>query len=86
MDGLGAEGCCVDSWSKRWELGSDDGGCSLVLANFFCLFLLVFLFVFVLVVWSVSELEEVEELLRRCLLYTSPSPRDGLLSRMPSSA
>ena len=21
-----------------------------------------------------------------CLLYTSPSPRDGLLSRMPSSA
>src|SRR5665647_1153053 len=29
-----------------------------------------------------------EELLHRwgCLLYTSPSPRDGLLSRMPSSA
>ena len=29
------------------------------------------------------------EQLRRiggCLLYTSPSPRDGLLSRMPSSA
>ena len=24
--------------------------------------------------------------LRSCLLYTSPSPRDGLLSRMPSSA
>ena len=24
--------------------------------------------------------------LRHCLLYTSPSPRDGLLSRMPSSA
>src|SRR5665647_2081476 len=24
--------------------------------------------------------------LRPCLLYTSPSPRDGLLSRMPSSA
>ena len=23
---------------------------------------------------------------RLCLLYTSPSPRDGLLSRMPSSA
>ena len=23
---------------------------------------------------------------RTCLLYTSPSPRDGLLSRMPSSA
>ena len=26
------------------------------------------------------------ELCRNCLLYTSPSPRDGLLSRMPSSA
>ena len=25
-------------------------------------------------------------LTKRCLLYTSPSPRDGLLSRMPSSA
>ena len=26
------------------------------------------------------------ELFSSCLLYTSPSPRDGLLSRMPSSA
>ena len=26
------------------------------------------------------------EQIRVCLLYTSPSPRDGLLSRMPSSA
>ena len=26
------------------------------------------------------------ELVYDCLLYTSPSPRDGLLSRMPSSA
>ena|SRR5665647_2514503 len=25
-------------------------------------------------------------ILNTCLLYTSPSPRDGLLSRMPSSA
>ena len=25
-------------------------------------------------------------LIELCLLYTSPSPRDGLLSRMPSSA
>ena len=28
----------------------------------------------------------VESLIMGCLLYTSPSPRDGLLSRMPSSA
>ena len=27
-----------------------------------------------------------EEVTIACLLYTSPSPRDGLLSRMPSSA
>ena len=26
------------------------------------------------------------EMSKICLLYTSPSPRDGLLSRMPSSA
>ena len=34
------------------------------------------------------EIEKIvsEEQLNYCLLYTSPSPRDGLLSRMPSSA
>ena len=30
--------------------------------------------------------EELPRKTRSCLLYTSPSPRDGLLSRMPSSA
>ena len=29
---------------------------------------------------------DLNESTRTCLLYTSPSPRDGLLSRMPSSA
>ena len=29
---------------------------------------------------------ETEVPLNGCLLYTSPSPRDGLLARMPSSA
>ena len=28
----------------------------------------------------------VDDVANICLLYTSPSPRDGLLSRMPSSA
>ena len=28
----------------------------------------------------------VDAAIEACLLYTSPSPRDGLLSRMPSSA
>ena len=44
--------------------------------------------------WSFSTQNESEvslrsiypELFPACLLYTSPSPRDGLLSRMPSSA
>ena len=41
---------------------------------------------------SVSSLEEGEGIInddeyeRACLLYTSPSPRDATLSRMPSSA
>ena len=34
-----------------------------------------------------KEDKEIEyETSKGCLLYTSPSPRDGLLSRMPSSA
>ena len=32
------------------------------------------------------EQSEGQALFLPCLLYTSPSPRDGLLSRMPSSA
>ena len=32
------------------------------------------------------SLREKEKEIQRCLLYPSPSPRDGLLSRMPSSA
>ena len=39
---------------------------------------------------TVKELEIRCNVLKKwsgnCLLYTSPSPRDGLLSRMPSSA
>ena len=40
-------------------------------------------------IWrSFLEVEgtEVQELQHFCLLYTSPSPRDATLSRMPSSA
>ena len=33
-----------------------------------------------------AESEGLTALATACLLYTSPSPRDGLLSRMPSSA
>ena len=33
-----------------------------------------------------DKMLDTADLLDTCLLYTSPSPRDGLLSRMPSSA
>ena len=33
-----------------------------------------------------GDTRALEKLTKACLLYTSPSPRDGLLSRMPSSA
>ena len=33
-----------------------------------------------------TRIEKFTVLRSPCLLYTSPSPRDGLLSRMPSSA
>ena len=42
--------------------------------------------------WEIGELNldliegQAEYKFYSCLLYTSPSPRDGLLSRMPSSA
>ena len=35
---------------------------------------------------DLGDLIGIDGRLRVCLLYTSPSPRDGLLSRMPSSA
>ena len=36
---------------------------------------------------KITEVEEkLSSIIKTCLLYTSPSPRDGLLSRMPSSA
>ena len=36
--------------------------------------------------WHRYDTEDNQHVLYPCLLYTSPSPRDGLLSRMPSSA
>ena len=36
--------------------------------------------------WTIDRLGAGGGLVVTCLLYTSPSPRDGLLSRMPSSA
>src|SRR5665647_2782857 len=36
--------------------------------------------------WCEDPSEDIIRTVGTCLLYTSPSPRDGLLSRMPSSA
>ena len=36
--------------------------------------------------WGNEDILEFVADYENCLLYTSPSPRDGLLSRMPSSA
>src|SRR5665647_1227479 len=36
--------------------------------------------------WMAVNKTENQTMSSTCLLYTSPSPRDGLLSRMPSSA
>ena len=33
-----------------------------------------------------NVIDDMLDNINNCLLYTSPSPRDGLLSRMPSSA
>ena len=42
------------------------------------------------IVWvhvaSLGEFEQGRPIIERCLLYTSPSPRDRTRSRMPSSA
>ena len=40
----------------------------------------------VLIILSLPVLVLAWAVISDCLLYTSPSPRDGLLSRMPSSA
>ena len=37
-------------------------------------------------VTNLIERDSIKKQIEACLLYTSPSPRDGLLSRMPSSA
>ena len=39
-----------------------------------------------IILYNVDDIEEALARAKTCLLYTSPSPRDGLLSRMPSSA
>ena len=61
-------------------------------SNLFKIFLLVISFTVLSLVFSLAQDSRYKAELSfvvedtHCLLYTSPSPRDGLLSRMPSSA
>ena len=38
------------------------------------------------IIYPIAEIAEILDKGSTCLLYTSPSPRDGATSRMPSSA
>ena len=46
----------------------------------------LYLLVAIALGWYWSQEPALFPVQQTCLLYTSPSPRDGLLSRMPSSA
>ena len=54
--------------------------------NHWCLLLLSLEFFWDLIMVSGHKVHPLWPTANPCLLYTSPSPRDGLLSRMPSSA
>ena len=68
-----------DDYSKVTQQSREAGlseGIKLVGQIFLAVFIAVYL-------W---RLDDTRELITACLLYTSPSPRDATLSRMPSSA
>ena len=44
------------------------------------------LLIIIALIFLKNQTKPLVKLAKACLLYTSPSPRDGLLSRMPSSA
>ena len=56
----------------QYENLSDDKGMQSVFVNYFDVNIIIY--------------SPFDDTFKVCLLYTSPSPRDGLLSRMPSSA
>ena len=68
----------VESYFLQAEANTSIANNILILA----VFNIIIILLFVLIVLIIRNLVKVYN----CLLYTSPSPRDGLLSRMPSSA
>src|SRR5680860_344242 len=63
---------------------TDNSGWIIAGASLSLLSLVLFVF-FASGIRAILREHEGDDLLATCLLYTSPSPRDGLLSRMPSS-
>ena len=58
----------------------------LILALVFVVLLVIITNIVIVPQSKVYVVERLGSYSDTCLLYTSPSPRDGLLSRMPSSA
>ena len=85
----------VSNWIDHLNKPAEEVGGSVYPGAGSSEFILVLVLIAVWIGWTVitskSESDELNALSRKrhsanCLLYTSPSPRDGLLSRMPSSA
>ena len=78
----------VSDLQKRYEVKTNERE----LKNFLKSFAFLVLALMSVYHFYASGFGTIREILHRgihisfCLLYTSPSPRDGLLSRMPSSA
>ena len=76
-----------DQVTERWKFDMQSD--SFLSKNIRPLVLVFLTAVFTLLAFTdgnIGEFKIQEEYIPICLLYTSPSPRDGLLSRMPSSA
>ena len=69
----------LTSWSDRWKSAVGQGKVASLFSGAWLPSLLMSDIPGAAGLWRVAQMPT-------CLLYTSPSPRDGLLSRMPSSA
>ena len=63
-----------------------DASLKSIYSSIFSILFLALIFSFLKFKPNVIDSPDSNEFPKLCLLYTSPSPRDGLLSRMPSSA
>ena len=79
---------CGEGWTKKGAAGPESGWASKVLVEMEQMDLLRDWLAGISDENNSEWMQESESAFQvaTCLLYTSPSPRDGLLSRMPSSA